>query len=122
MSSAGPEKVFESIGGFGKFQVKFYLLFGYVVVLVSAVLMVMTFSTAEPPWRCAANSSQCTLNGTFKIGDEHYDYRCKLPRKDWQFAVDGKFDSIVTEVKHLIAFIVCEVYKNYITIIIKLWI
>ena len=61
--------------------------------------MVMTFSTAEPPWRCADNSTACSLNGTYKVGDQDYEYRCQLDRSDWEFVVDGDFDSIVTEVR-----------------------
>ena len=99
MSSVDTEKVLDSVGGFGWYQIRLLSMVGYLRVFCSMVLMVMTFSTAEPPWRCAYNSTACTLNGTYKPGDKDYDYRCKIHRNDWEFAVDDDFDSIVTEVK-----------------------
>jgi len=97
--SSSSEKVIESVGGFGWYQLRLCFILGYAITFCSAVLMVMTFSTAEPPWRCTANTTSCTMNGTFKVGHKHYDHRCNIPRSDWQFAAEGDFDSIVTEVK-----------------------
>lgn len=93
------EEAIEKIGGFGWFQMRIILILGFSMVFTSMVLMVMTFSTAEPPWKCVSNSTACTLNGTFKPGEEYYDYRCNISRNDWKYAVDGDFDSIVTEVQ-----------------------
>ena len=92
------EQAIEKLGGFGWFQMKIILIISYPMIFANMVLMVMTFSTAEPPWRCTANSTSCTLNGTFKAGDTNYDHRCNIPRSDWEFVVQGDFDSIVTEV------------------------
>ena len=92
------EQAIQKLGGFGWFQLRILLLPGYGSFFTTMTLMVMTFSSAEPPWRCTANSTSCTLNGTFKAGDTNYDHRCNIPRSDWEFAVDGHFDSIVTEV------------------------
>ncbi|XP_020896859.1 solute carrier family 22 member 1 [Exaiptasia diaphana] len=96
-STVSTEKVLETVGGFGWYQLRLCFMLGYTTLFVSMVLMVMTFSTAEPPWKCTLNSTSCTLNGTFKLGDENFDLRCKLQRSDWEFAVEGDFDSIVTE-------------------------
>jgi len=98
MANLTSEEVIEKIGGFGRFQLRIVLLLGCGMVFTNMVLMVMTFSTAEPPWKCSINSTACTMNGSFSPGKPHYDFRCNLSRKDWQFDVDGDFDSIVTEV------------------------
>lgn len=58
--------------------------------------MLPTFLCAEPPWRCKANSSACNLTGIFKPGDENYNYRCSIPRDDWEFDTN-KFTSTVAE-------------------------
>ncbi|KXJ22115.1 organic cation/carnitine transporter 4 [Exaiptasia diaphana] len=91
------EELINKIGSFGRYQVRLFLVASFMVFITTNVLMVMTFSTAEPPWRCTANATSCKLNGTFKPGDKNYEYRCDIPRSDWEFAVDGNFDSIVTE-------------------------
>ncbi|XP_031565337.1 organic cation transporter-like protein isoform X1 [Actinia tenebrosa] len=91
------ERVIKKVGSFGWYQLRVFAIISYAVFFTSFVLMVMTFSTAEPPWKCKANSTSCTLNGTFKAGDKDYEHRCQIPRKDWEFAVEGNFDSIVTE-------------------------
>ncbi|XP_031560861.1 solute carrier family 22 member 7-like, partial [Actinia tenebrosa] len=91
------EEAIEKIGSFGRLQIRILLIISYSILFSTCVLMVMTFITAEPPWRCAANSTSCTMNGTFKVGDNHYEKRCGIPRKDWEFAAEGDFDSIVTE-------------------------
>ena len=93
------EQALDKVGGFGRYQIRLVAIGSYAILFCSLVLMVMTFSTAEPPWRCTANSTSCTLNGTFKAGDTNYDHRCNIPRSDWEFVVQGDFDSIVTEVR-----------------------
>ena len=95
------EEAVEKIGSFGWFQLRVFLVVSYAVYFNSAVLMVMAFSVNDPPWRCKENSTACMLNGTYKIGDQHYGRRCDFPRKDWEFAVGEDFDSIVVEVRLL---------------------
>jgi hypothetical protein len=99
MPASTTEGVIEKVGGFGWYQLRLLGIISYADIFCTFVLMVMTFSTAEPPWRCTTNSTSCTLNGTFEAGHQNYDYRCSIPRKDWEFDVDGHFDSIVTEVQ-----------------------
>jgi len=92
------EQLIESLG-FGPYQLRIVFLVGIIVYFCSASLMVMTFSTAEPPWKCAENSTLCSLKGSYKPGDKEYNYRCGIPRDAWTFDVKGDFDSIVTEVQ-----------------------
>jgi len=92
------EQFIESTGGFGRYQLRLGFIIGFAIYFSSATFMVMTFSTAEPPWRCTVNSTTCTLNGTYKPGQDNYVYRCSIPRQDWEFVVEGGFNSIVTEV------------------------
>jgi hypothetical protein len=98
MTTKTTEEILENIGSLGLYQLRVFAIITYAIFFCSSVLMVMTFSTAEPPWRCAANTTSCTLNGTYKAGDDDYGHRCSISRKDWEFVVDGDFDSIVTEV------------------------
>lgn len=92
------EQLIESIGGFGWYQLRIVLIVAISIYFNSTTLMVMTFSTAEPPWKCVENSTSCTLEGSFKPGNKDYNHRCSIPRSDWKFDSEGDFDSIVTEV------------------------
>jgi len=91
------EQLIESMG-FGRYQLRIVFLVGLIDYFCSASFMVMTFSTAEPPWKCVENSTSCPLKGSYKPGDKDYNHRCSIPRDAWTFDVKGDFDSIVTEV------------------------
>ncbi|KAK3728558.1 hypothetical protein QZH41_011636 [Actinostola sp. cb2023] len=97
MKTSITDEIIEKVGSFGRYQLRVLLILSYAMFFCAMTLMVMTFSTAEPPWKCVSNSSACALNGTFKVGDKNYDYRCDLARSEWKFDLDGTFDSIVTE-------------------------
>jgi len=91
------EQLIESMG-FGRYQLRTVFLLGLSIYFCSNNLMVMTFSTAEPPWKCVENSTSCSLKSSYKPGDKDYIHRCGIPRDAWTFDVKGNFDSIVTEV------------------------
>lgn len=61
--------------------------------------------TAEPPWKCVQNSTACVFDGEFSPGDDNYDHRCNISRKDWKFVDD--FTTVVTEVKRRIQRLMC---------------
>ena len=98
MTSSITDKFLEEVGSFGWYQCRVLFILSYPMLFCPMTLLVMTFSTAEPPWKCVSNSSSCTLNGTFKVGDKIYEHRCDIARSEWKFDVEGSFDSIVTEV------------------------
>ncbi|KAK3748299.1 hypothetical protein QZH41_007334 [Actinostola sp. cb2023] len=97
MKTSITDEIIEKVGSFGRYQLRVLLILSYAMFFCGMTLLVMTFSTAEPPWKCVSNSSACALNGTYKVGDKNYDYRCDLARSEWKFDLDGTFDSIVTE-------------------------
>lgn len=90
------DEVLEKIGSLGLFQIRIILALSYMEWFNSGwQTMVVVFTVAEPPWHCVANSSNCTLTGSFKPGQENYGYRCNIPREQWEF--DDDFTSVVTE-------------------------
>ena len=92
------DQALDKVGSFGRFQL-LLLLFGNALVWVWSgwPLLVMTFTAAEPPWKCVTNSSVCTFPGKIIPGDDDYEKRCSMPRGDWEFSDD--FTSVVTEVR-----------------------
>ncbi|XP_022777806.1 solute carrier family 22 member 8-like, partial [Stylophora pistillata] len=91
------DEVLEKIGSFGRFQ-----LFSLVLSSVNQCfwyawpVLLMTFITAEPAWRCvSSNSTECPFGGTMKPGDLNYNFRCNISRTSWEFVED--FTSIVTQ-------------------------
>lgn len=93
------DDVMEKIGSYGRYQHKLLLICGFMKVFGDGFqMMVPTFLSAEPPWRCKENSSACNLTGIFKPGDKNYKFRCSIPRDDWEFDTSD-FNSVVTEVK-----------------------
>ena len=92
------DEALEKVGTFGRFQI-LLLLFSNCLRWVWSgwPILVMTFLSAEPPWRCVANSTVCTLSGVINIGDDDYDKRCNMSRTEWEFSRD--FTSVVTEVR-----------------------
>lgn len=91
--------VLEKIGTLGWFQIRMIATFSFIAFFNHGFqVMLPIIIAAEPPWRCAANSTVCNLTGEFKPGDKHYDFRCgdQVSRQDWEFT--DSFTSIVTEV------------------------
>lgn len=93
------DDVMEKIGSYNRFQYRLLLICGFIKTWSDGLQMMLpTFLSVEPPWRCKANSSACNLTGTFKPGDENYSYRCSIPRDDWEFDTSD-FTSTVAEVR-----------------------
>ena len=92
------DQALDKVGNFGRFQLVL-LCFCSALVWVWAgwPLLVMTFISAEPPWKCVANSSVCTFPDKVTAGDDVFEKRCSMPRGDWEFSDD--FTSVVTEVR-----------------------
>nr|XP_058973447.1 organic cation transporter protein-like [Pocillopora verrucosa] len=91
------DDVMEKIGSYNRFQYRLLLICGFIKTWSDGLQMMLpTFLSVEPPWRCKANSSACNLTGIFKPGDENYSYRCSIPRDDWEFDTSD-FTSTVAE-------------------------
>ena len=92
------DDVMEKIGSYNRFHYRLLLICGFIKTWCDALqLMLPTFLSVEPPWRCKANSPARNLTGTFKPRDENYSYRCSIPRNDWEFDTSD-FTSTVAEV------------------------
>ena len=81
------------IGELGRFQITLCLILSVMVYLTAFPNTIMYFTSGSPPWRCAANSSVCTENGTFNVSDVR---RCSMSRSEWEFTMPDTF-SIVTK-------------------------
>ena len=93
------DDVLDKIGSFGRFQLRLLLIFGFMYLFGNSILvMIPTFLSIEPPWRCKEGSSACNLTGIFKPGDHNYNFRCSIPRDDWEFDTNEITNSVVTEV------------------------
>ncbi|CAB3994346.1 organic cation transporter -like, partial [Paramuricea clavata] len=93
------DDVFIKIGEFRQFQWYQFAIFGYTLLSVSAFpVMVVTFITAEPDWKCVdgyMNNTVCRFNKSITLTSDDYKERCKIPREAWTFVDD--FTSTVTE-------------------------
>ena len=95
------DDVMEKIGSYSRYQYRLLLICGFMTIVRDGFqIMLPTFLSAEPPWRCKENSSACNLTGIFKPGDENYKFRCSIPRDDWEFDTSD-FNSVVSEVKFI---------------------
>jgi len=95
------DQYLEKIGSFGRYQILLLVfLNGLIFFWFGWPVMIVTFITAEPAWRCVANSSVCQLNGTMKPKHDNYSFRCDIDRDQWEFVDD--FTSVVTEVSEFI--------------------
>lgn len=98
------DDVFEEIGSMGRYQYTLVLVMGLMKMFGYAFqAMISTFLSAEPPWRCKDNSTVCNLTGIFKPGDDNYEFRCSIPRHDWEFDTSN-FNSVVSEVEKKVSF------------------
>ena len=90
------DEILEEIGSFGLFQKRNSLFLGLIIFVLTFQTVSMVFIGAEPTWRCTANSSVCTRNGTISSDNDYYKARCNMSPDDWEFTTE--FTSIVTEV------------------------
>ena len=94
------DEVLEKVGSFGWYQKRLLVLFNLLAALLFGwAVMVTGIITAEPPWKCAQNSSVCAFDKAFSPGDDNYDHRCNISRSEWYFVDD--MTTIVTEVREL---------------------
>lgn len=86
-------EVIPVIGPFGKFQK--LLTFSFCIMILPATfqILIMYFGALNPDWKCAANSTVCTSNGTFPSSNKD---RCSMDRSDWDFDQPIGF-SIITQ-------------------------
>lgn len=90
------DEILEEVGSFGWFQKRLLILFNVLSSLLFGwAVMVTGIITAEPPWKCVQNSTSCAFDGEFSPGDDNYDHRCNISRRDWKFVDD--FTTVVTE-------------------------
>ena len=91
------DQYLEKIGSFGRYQISLLVfLNGLMFFWFGWPVMIVTFITAEPAWKCVSNSTVCPLNGTMRPRHDNYSFRCDIPRDQWEFVDD--FTSVVTEV------------------------
>ena len=99
------DEILEEIGSFGLFQRRNSLLLGLIIFVLTFQTVSMVFIGAEPTWRCTANSSVCTRNGTISSDNDYYKARCNMTSDDWEFTTE--FTSIVTEVGRFNSWMLC---------------
>lgn len=93
------DDVMEKIGSFHRYQYRLLFIFGFMKIFGDGFqVMIPTFLSIEPPWRCKENSTACNLTGTFKPGDKNYNFRCSIPRDQWEFDTSD-LNSVVNEVR-----------------------
>ena len=93
------DEILEEIGQMGRFQISRLVMFCFLIFPPTFQFLNMYFIAAEGPWQCVKNSTECRLNGSFVVGDDDYDFRCKINRSEWEYAsYEGPRDSIVSEV------------------------
>jgi hypothetical protein len=102
MSASDPltvDQVIEKIGSFGRYQIRLFAIMGFMKIFGDGFqIMIPTFLSSEPPWKCVENSTVCNVTGgSISLGNELYSLRCGLPRSEWEFDT-SEFTSIVSEV------------------------
>ncbi|XP_065062349.1 organic cation transporter-like protein isoform X1 [Rhopilema esculentum] len=90
------DEILPYIGEFGKFQILLEVAFCVMVIPSSMLILVPYFAQDSPPWTCLLNSTVCRLNGTFDSYSRFYQYRCNMPRSEWEFTKQKEY-SIVTQ-------------------------
>lgn len=90
------DEILEEVGSFGWFQKRLLILFNLLSALLFGwAVMVTGIITAEPPWKCAQNSSVCVFDDAISPGDDDYKHRCNISRSEWEFVDD--MTTVVTE-------------------------
>ena len=121
------DDVMDKIGSFERYQLRMLFMFGLMKIFGSGFqVMIPTFLSIEPAWRCRDNSSACNLTGIFKPGDENYNFRCSIPRDEWEFDTSEIISSVVTEVRWIMfvsfsckAWFTCDRLLISITLLLK---
>ncbi|RMX48945.1 hypothetical protein pdam_00008289 [Pocillopora damicornis] len=90
------DEVLIKIGSFGRYQFRL-LIFANVLGFfwLAWPMLINTFITAEPGWRCVANSTECQMDGIVYTEDDNYNLRCNMSRTAWEFV--GEYTSVVTQ-------------------------
>eukprot|EP00795_Rhopilema_esculentum_P001443 gene1443-15868_t len=91
------DEILPYVGEFGKYQIMMVSMLSTMILASGFPILIMYFAGQNPAWKCVHNSTVCSLNGTFESGDDNYEFRCSIPRKDWQFTQPKDY-SIVTQV------------------------
>ena len=91
------DEILPYVGEFGKYQIMLVAMLSTMILASTFPILIMYFAGQNPAWKCVNNSTVCNLNGTFESGDDNYEFRCSIPRKDWQFTQPKDY-SIVTQV------------------------
>jgi hypothetical protein len=96
------DEMLKHIGEFRQYQWFLMCLLGYNLLATGAFnVMIVTFITAEPDWKCVdgyMNNTVCRFNKSITLTSDDYKARCKMPREAWTFVDD--FTSTVTEVRN----------------------
>eukprot|EP00111_Clytia_hemisphaerica_P006838 TCONS_00019771-protein len=80
------------VGDYGKFQKTLNVIFGLMEIPYIFVIYILTFTAFEPEWRCAENSTVCSLNGTFTSEN---NFRCHIPRSEWEYLQPKEYSIVV---------------------------
>ena len=100
------DEILEEVGSFGWFQKRLLILFNLLSALLFGwAVMVTGIITAEPPWKCAQNSSVCVFDEAISPGDDDYEHRCNISRSEWEFVDD--MTTVVTEVREGTMIYIC---------------
>ena len=90
------DQVFDKIGSLGRYQILLLVgCNGLVFFWFGFPVLIMTFITPDPGWKCVANSSQCRINETSLPPSDKR--RCDFDRSEWMFNDD--YTSAATEVR-----------------------
>ena len=93
MRKLNVDDILKLVGEYGTFQRILTLIFGFMEIPYVFVVYIMIFVAQQPEWRCVSNSTLCTLNGTFASENE---FRCHIPRTEWEFVQPKSYSMIVT--------------------------
>ena len=91
------DEILPYVGEFGRYQIVLVSMLSIIILCCGFPILIMYFAGQNPAWKCVNNSTVCNLNGTFESGDDNYEFRCSIPRKDWKFTQPKDY-SIVTQV------------------------
>ena len=81
-------------GEYGRFQWMLNGIIGLVNIPVAYQILIMSFSTIIPTWKCIHNNSTtCLFNNTLPGDDRR---RCDIPRNEWEYTEPKEF-SLVTQ-------------------------
>ncbi|KAK3751158.1 hypothetical protein QZH41_015477 [Actinostola sp. cb2023] len=90
------DEMLHRIGSLGIYQTRLLLILSWVLLFnIGYPYLLLTFLIYEPPWKCVANSTVCTVTGDIKPGDANYNFRCDILREEWEFT--GERTSVITE-------------------------